>query len=195
MGSEETATVGSAPEHSGPASVTARLAAQSLENLTASQARLPGSVMRIGRTRPSSPRDTIHEGILDHMLATQDELVEHARAVPAEMVNRPLPRESAELCDWLGEHTPLLDKNAQRAYEARLYRLHLEARLAAGEKRAIRAHRCQNCQCFSLQWYGEVAAAVCFNLNCSGEDGRPSRFTLQQIAAKAVEILMIRAAT
>lgn len=218
MGSEDTVTVGlptagtagaessglprTAPTPSsrcvtaGTAQSAAELAARSARHLTASQVRSPGSVMRPGPGRPTEPRPVIHEDVLDHMVAARDEIIEHARAViPADEVRRPMPRDTAGAVMWLGEHTPHLGEAARRASEALLLRQHLENRLMAGDLDAIRPHRCLNCRCWSLQWYRELRVAVCVNLRCSGEDGRPSRFTLQQIAAKAVETLTIRAAT
>jgi hypothetical protein len=202
MGSEDTATIGSpAPaaggDHSRPApsSSAADLAARAAQQLTASQARLPGSVMRPGAPRPTAPRGAIHDGILDHMVTAQSELVEHARAVPSGQMTRPAPRETAALYRWLGEHTPFLDEGARLAGEAMMYRQHMEHRLRAGDVAAVRQERCLTCQCFSLHWAGTLEAAVCMNMRCAGADGRPSRFTLQQLAAKAVENLTVRAAT
>jgi hypothetical protein len=164
--------------------------------LTASQARLPGSVMRPGAPRPAAPQGAIHEGILDHMLATRDEIVEHARAViPAEQIRRPAPREIDAFYEWLGELATGLDENARLATDAILYRHALEHALRERDGSVIQPHRCLNCRCFSLMWQAALQAAVCTNLRCADEDGRPSQFTLGQIAENAVENLSFRAAT
>lgn len=175
----------------------AAYAARSVRALSASQ-----GVLRArptdppGRNRPTAPASPIHAGILDHMLATRDEIVEQARAViPPEQIRRPAPRRHDAFYEWLGEHTPYLDEKARLVTEAMMYRQGLQLRMKTRDAAAIRWERCPSCRCFSLWWRRPFNAAVCFNTNDLDDSGRPRRYTLQQIAENAVEILRMRAAT
>lgn len=149
-----------------------------------------------GHTRPSAPAAPIHVGILDHMTASRTELVEHARAaIPADEVRRPVPREAAEVYAWYEEHTPYLDAAARRAGEAIMYRQALEHALRNRDLTVIRKERCPSCRCFSLVWYAALGVAACVNERDLGGDGRPRRYSLAQLAEKAVEDSPMRAAT
>lgn len=211
MGSQDTATAaqpsdpstGSAPAP-GPAATApppspqprpaqarsdiADFAALQARRLTEAQVRYPGGIMRTGSTRPSSPRGAVSTRVLDHMLATRDEL-EHARAA------RPVSPAGAAMYEWINTTTPHLDAGAQRAIDVMVYRQGLEHALQARDTSVIRRHRCPSCRCWSLVWRWQANAAVCVNRYDLGDDGRPRRVPLDQIAEEAVENLTIRAAT
>jgi hypothetical protein len=137
----------------------------------------------------------IHPGILDHMTASRGEMVEHARAaIPTERVRRPVPHDVAEVYRWYEEHTPYLDPAARRAGEAIMYRQHLEHAVRARDGVVIKKERCLSCRCFSLVWYAPLGAAVCSNER-DLDRGRPRRFSLAQLAERAVENSSMRAAT
>jgi hypothetical protein len=171
------------------AAISLRLLAAGLTELPARPSDPPG------RTRSPHGSLPIHAGILDYMARSRDEVVEHARsAVPADQMQRPIPREHEQVYAWLDEHTPYLDPAARKVAEAIEYRQALEHGLRARDTTVIRKERCPSCRCWSLTWRAAEQRAVCFN----GHDtlgGRARRYTLAELAEKAVENLTIRAAT
>lgn len=174
----------------------AQRAATNLRLLTTGLTALPARPSDpSGHTRSPHGAAPIHAGILDYMAASRDEVVQHARtAVPADEVQRPIPRDHAEVYGWLAEHTPYLDPAARKVAEAIVYRQALEHALRARDATVIRKERCPSCRCWSLIWRASEQRAVCSN----GHDlaaGRPRRFTLAELAEEAVENLTVRAAT
>ncbi|MBM9510032.1 hypothetical protein [Actinacidiphila acididurans] len=173
---------------------TAAYAARNVADLAAAQGALRGRPTDpSGRTRPTAGAP-IDLGILDHMIAARDELVEHTRAHTD--VTAPVPREHAAVYAWYEQHTPHLDDAARRAGEAIVYRQALEAAVLARNAGALSPERCPSCRCFSLQWVPDLNAAVCRNtVYDSDKRGRPRRWTLAQIAENAVQNRTVRAAT
>lgn len=170
----------------------ARLADARLRNLTASRSILParptGPSGHVRAVEPSTPLDV---GLLDYMLATQHEVIEHTRA----SVVGPLPPASADIYRWYEQQTPAMDAGARRAGEAMLYRQGLEHALRAGEVEVIRKERCPSCRCFTLTWKRRLSAAICDNDRDLDEQQRNRRWTLAQLAQQAVENSSMRAAT
>ncbi|HEY5834942.1 hypothetical protein [Streptomyces sp.] len=177
------------------ASAAAAYAAANVRHLADTQTRpRTGSVLVPGRTRRANPGSLIDPGILDHMVASHAELVEHTRANTD--MTPPVPPEHAAVYSWWAQQAPQLSEGARRAGEAIVYRQALEHALRADDITAIRRERCPSCDCLSLRWVAAMRAAVCMNTKYdSDERARPRRFNLQQIAEKAVEDLMFRAAT
>lgn len=174
----------------------AQRAAASLRLLHAGLTALPARPSDpSGHTRSPHGAPPIHPGILDYLVSSEDEVVRHARtAVPADQVQRPIPREHADVYTWLAEHTPYLDPEARRVGDAIVYRQALEHALRARDVTVIRKERCPSCRCLGLIWRPSEQRAVCSN----GRDllhGRPRRYTLAELAEKAVENLTNRAAT
>lgn len=178
-------------------STVAADAAARVRELTASRSPIPARpVGPSTSTRRATSAPPTHLGIVDHMVASRDELVSHTRAeVPAEYLARPVPAVQADVYDWVVESSVYMDEKARMVCEAIMVRQGLEAALLAGNWAVVRKHRCLNCRCLSLTWRPEFRAAACMNLNCSDEQGMTSRFTLAQLAERVVENLPSRVAT
>lgn len=187
MGIEDTATIGSAAT-----------AAARVRELSASQTapRSRSYIQVAHHSGPAVSSPPTHLGIVDHVVASRQEIVAHVHAaVPAEELARPVPQVQADVYTWFDEHTVMMDARAQRVAEAIMVRQALEAAILAGDLDVVRPYRCQNCRCWSLFWKPALRAAVCLNRRCVDEDDRPSRFTLQQLAEQSVQNFTYRAAT
>lgn len=148
-----------------------------------------------GRTRPAEPAAPIHLGILDHLIQSRQELIDHTRAnVPAQEI-RPAPRSAAAMYAWYEEHTPHLDASADRVGRAIVYRQDLESRILARDFSVVKKERCPSCRCFCLKWQPTLQRAVCLNERDFTAGNRPQQWSLQQLAEEAVESFSMRAAT
>jgi len=174
---------------------TAARAATSLRDLVGSLTELPARpTAPSGRTRPPHAAPSIDLGILDHLLATRDEIIEHTRTAAPDAVLAPVPRAAEDIYQWWADNTAYLDAAAMRAGEAIVYRQGMEHRIRARDTSAVREEPCPSCGCYGLVWRYREQRAVCTN-DRDDEKGRPRRWTLAQLAERAVENLSIRVAT
>lgn len=185
---EDTDTISSAA-----AAAAARITELSAERRTTTASRSAGPS---GRVRPAVSSAPTHLGIVDHMVNCRQEVVEHARAaVPADHLARPVPGDQAAVYAWAAEQAGHMAAEDQRVLDGILRRQALESAVLAGADHVVRPYRCLNCRCFSLHWQPQLRAAVCFNLKCSDQQGRASRFTLTELAHGDVQDFTFRAAT
>ncbi|CAM5493301.1 MULTISPECIES: hypothetical protein [Streptomyces] len=130
------------------------------------------------RTAPTS-RPPADLGIIDHMAAAVREVIDHTRAVAP--TAGPAPTDAA-VYDWMQEHTAHLGAEQQTARDAMVIRHSFEHALAAGDADIIRWETCPRCACWGLFWQTPTTRAACANSKCVDAKGRPSVWTLAQLA-------------
>jgi hypothetical protein len=144
--------------------------------------RQPGPRTRSApQPRPSTPADL---GIIDHVAQTVREIVTHTYAVAPDA--GPAPADDAAKYDWMRQHTSNLAAEQQMARDAMLARHSLEHALAAGDETVIRREACPRCRCWGLFWRAAGQRAFCANSTCTDPSGRPSVWTLRQLAENRV---------
>ena len=171
---------------------TAAAGLRALQNdLTQPRTRSAGTPGRSATTvHPAAPIDL---GLLDHIERHAGEVRAWTREVaPAA---GPAPREADELYAWMGEHTASLDEGIARVRDAMLHRHKLSHALAAGNEKVIRRESCPGCGCWGLVWRATTRRAVCPVRSCRDARGRPSSWTVQQLAESAVGRTTLRRAT
>ncbi|MFD8384281.1 hypothetical protein ACFV2X_38165 [Streptomyces sp. NPDC059679] len=138
------------------------------------------------RTPTTAPREPINLDILDHLTKSTREIVDYTREVVPDA--DPPPATAEGIYGWMVKLTPHLDVDRQMVRDAIIHRQALEHAIAMGDKDVIRYEECPGCTCWSLFWrYGEDQAA-CVNRYCADQLGRPSLWTLQQIAEHYVDV-------
>lgn len=148
-----------------------------------------------GRTSHTHGAPPLDLAVLEHVRASVDELLTHART---EARASPAPDDAdltAAYAWFLDEGTADLDAGKARVREAIVYRQSLEHALRYGDEVVIRREACPGCHCWSLIWRQIAQRAGCINSDCRGKTGRGSTWTLQQLAENAVEKTYARAAT
>lgn len=156
-----------------------------------------------GRTSHTHGAPPLDLAVLEHVRASVDELLTHARTEArtcfcgcGKAVGcMPTTDLTAAYAWFLDEGTADLDAGKARVREAIVYRQSLEHALRYGDEVVIRRESCPGCQCWSLIWRQIAQRAGCINSDCRGKTGRGSTWTLQQLAENAVEKTYARAAT
>ena len=145
-----------------------------------------------GRTRSPFPAGPIPAGMLDHLRDAYQEAVSHTREVAPEA--GPAPADSRQIYRWMDQVTRHLDADKRQVTEELMYRQGLEHALRRGDTDVVRPETCPACECYSLFWDQARQRAVCAVSDCT-TNGRPSAWTLRELATQAVEKSPTRAAT
>lgn len=169
----------------GEAETDAAVARARLRLLTAEFTTPTSSRRTHGRRAPTpAPREPVNLEILDHVTKSAREIVDYTRqAVPEAS---PPPATAEDIYNWMVRLTPHLDVERQMARDAIIHRQSLEHALAMGDKDVIRRETCPSCCCWSLFWRRGEEQAACVNRHCTDQLGRPSLWTLKQIAEHRV---------
>jgi hypothetical protein len=146
-----------------------------------------------GRTRNPHPAGPLPVGLVDAMCAAREEAVTHTRAANPDA--GPPPASQTAIYAWMDRSTARLDAEKRSAAQALIYRHGLEHALSAHDFDVVRPETCPACGCYSLFWQPDLRRAVCAVTDCLTPAGRPSTWTLAQLAAAAVEKSPARAAT
>ncbi|MGY0065148.1 hypothetical protein ACWY4P_53505 (plasmid) [Streptomyces sp. LZ34] len=134
-----------------------------------------------GRRAPTpTPHELINLDILDHLTKSTREIVEYTREVVPDA--SPPPTVAGGIYGWMVKLTPHVDIKRQMTRDAIIHRQSLEHALVMGDKDVIRYEECPGCTCWSLFWRRDEDQAACVNRYCAERLGRPSLWTLQQIA-------------
>lgn len=136
--------------------------------------------------RATEPAAAMRLAIYDHMRDTVDE----ATSLAAELCdgtrpNQPRPAATEDVYQWLVNQTAHLDEARQRARDAVIYRQNLQHAILMGDIDVVRPHPCPGCATWGLMWDGDTVR--CTNQHCADDDGRPTTWTLAQIAERHVE--------
>ncbi|MFF8458877.1 hypothetical protein ACF06T_30580 [Streptomyces albidoflavus] len=118
-------------------------------------------------------------GILDHMVAARDEVIDHTRTHQPDAA--PAPADE-NIYAWMDANTAHLDDAKRRAGRALVVRQSMEHALLAGDETVVRREPCPRCACWGLFWQTGPRHAVCLNRRCSMPGGGPSTWTLAQLA-------------
>lgn len=145
------------------------------------------------RTRAPHSPSPIDLDILDHVTRSVAEIVTHTRAVAPDA--GPAPADAAKVYAWMRDHTAHLDETRQRVRDTLVFRQSLEHAVRMGDEKAIRRERCPGCECWGLFWRAAAKRAVCVNRYCVDDMGRPSVWTLAQLAQHHMAQIPRRAAT
>lgn len=145
-----------------------------------------------GRTRSPFPAGLVPPGLLDHLQAAVDEAIGHTRSVaPAA---GPVPGDLARIYEWMDRSTRHVDAGKRRIVEAIILRQGWEHELWAGNQDVVRPVPCPACGCWSLLWDRDRRLVICSVDDCVTA-GRPTAWTLRDLAERAVEKSPSRAAT
>ncbi|GAA3154713.1 hypothetical protein ACFQ0X_44035 [Streptomyces rectiviolaceus] len=123
-------------------------------------------------------------GILDHMKACVDEVVQHARAT--DPATGPAPAKVTSLYDWFREHTAHAGDEQQRVRETVIYRQGLEHAILQGDTDVVCTHPCPGCRTWGLQWDRARRRALCLNMDCQDRSGGGSTWSLGRIATQHI---------
>lgn len=106
------------------------------------------------------------------------------RAEASAQRHLPLPQERADLYDMAREHVPV---NDQPEIDAIAWRHAAEMGIEQfGDQGDVREQSCPSCGCWGLTWADHLQAVACINRYCLDDNGRPTVWTLQQLAAAVV---------
>lgn len=130
--------------------------------------------------------------VLEQMERARREVIEETRM--ASPTAGPAPY-GAAVYAWMERSTAGLRDERAQVRAAMVYRQSLQHAVAAGQVTAVRRESCPSCACWSLVWDAARQRAVCAVRLCTDDRGRPSVWTLAQLAEKAVENISERAAT
>lgn len=134
----------------------------------------------------------VNLGVLEQMERAYREVVEETRLVAPQA--GPAPH-GPGVYGWMEDYTAGLADQRAQVRAAMVYRHSLQHALAAGRVLVIRRESCPACGCWSLIWDKDRQRAACGVRLCVDERGRPSVWTLAQLAEKAVEETSERVAT
>ena len=138
------------------------------------------------RAPATAPSEPINLDILDHMMKAAREIIDYTREVVPDA--SPPPAAAEGIYRWMVKLTPHLDAERQMVRDAIIHRQALEHALAMNDEDVIRYEECPGCTCWSLFWRADDEQAACVNRYCAAQLGRPSVWTLQQIAEHYVDV-------
>jgi len=130
---------------------------------------------------PSAPADL---AIIDHVRQAAREIVTYTQSVAPDA--GPAPADDADKYEWCRRETASLAPQQRMVRDAMLIRHGLEHALEAGDEAVIRQEACPRCRCWGLFWRAVQQVAFCANATCTDRRGRPSLWTLRQIAEARV---------
>lgn len=150
-----------------------------------------------GRTRSTHAPTPVNLATVDYLTAAVDEVVTATRAANPDA--GPPPADRAEIYTWMRQHTAGADQTRQQVIAALELRQSLQHALRLGDDRdlkaIIRTAPCPRCRTWGRQWDARSQRVVCLNLRCVDDKGRPSSWTLQQVAEEHVAQTLQRCAT
>lgn len=137
-----------------------------------------------GRTRPVHAPAPLDLGVIDYFAQSVNEVIEHGLALAPEAP--PAPHD-ARVYAWFEAATPHLDAEDSLAADSMLAHHALKHAIKAGDETIIRRISCPRCGCWGLFWQAARQIAACTNHYCTSETGRPSTWTLAQLARHQVQ--------
>lgn len=155
------------------------------------------STQPAARTRAAHSPAPVDLDTLDYLTATVDEVITTTYA--ANPAAGPAPADTDELYTWYAEHTTDVTGGQRRALDAMIWRQSLEHALRLDDERVVRTvirpHACERCDRWGLFWDAKEWRIKCTYNKCVDDQGRPTRWTLAQLAEQHVARIPRRAAT
>lgn len=147
------------------------------------------------RSTPVVPGTPANLGVVDHITAAVQEVVDDTLAVnPAAP---PLPADRIEaVYAWYVANTANAEPAQRQRRDTIIYRQRLEHALAMGDASVIPPHRCPACNTFGLRWQAGMQRALCTNRRCLTRDSMSNTWTLARLAYEhiaAEKTLQVRA--
>ena len=102
---------------------------------------------------------------------------------------------TAEVYAWMEEQTAHLDAERALVRDAMVYRHNLALAIAAGDDAVVRREPCPGCGCWGTTWNAATRRAMCPVRSCTDKRGRPSTWSLAQLAEEAVRTRALSRAT
>lgn len=143
-----------------------------------------GGGPRAERTaRATEPAAALRLDVYDHLRGSVDEAAELAKSLcDGAEPYEPRPAKLEDTYQWLVEETSHLDQRRQMARDAVIYRQGLQHAILMGDADIICRHPCPDCVTWGLVWDRHREQVVCRNHHCADDDGRPTTWTLKQLA-------------
>jgi hypothetical protein len=132
------------------------------------------------RPTATTPAALVNLTVVDHIAACVAEVVDHTRKVNPDA--GPLPARTSAVYAWYMANTANAPEAEQQRRDTIVYKQSLEHALAMGETKAVRPHRCPDCNTFGLMWSAQMQQIVCTNRKCLTEDGTSRIVTSARIA-------------
>lgn len=138
-----------------------------------------------GRRSPSTtPGAPLNLGILDHLDACRDEVVQHARTDAGDLP--PLPARVRDVYDWWEEQTRDAGPEVRLQRDIVIYRQGLEHAIRLGDTKVVRPHPCPACGTWGLEWQSQPGKALCLNRKCRDRHGMARMWSLAALATQYV---------
>lgn len=168
---------------------TAEQAAKHLAHLVDYCIELPNRAHTGGRTAPvrSIERTApLNVDTVSHIDATVREIRSFMAAESPDTIE-PLPKDAADVYDWMIRNTEFDDDTTRRRRDILIYRQYLEHAVLTGDSKAVRRHPCPACGCVGVHWQHTLGKAVCRNRRCRTADQGLNTWTLAHLAQQHIE--------
>lgn len=146
------------------------------------------------RARSTKAQAPVDVRIVDHMAASLAEIITDAEIVAhTRPVDAPPGHATAQDDDVYGwaidqiGHAEHIEPARQQYLDTVIYRQGLEHAVLMGNDLAIRRHACPQCGCWGLFWRAAARNAGCVNRRCTDPHGRPTSWSLHQLAAQHIK--------
>jgi hypothetical protein len=165
---------------------TAVQAARALRLLNSEDLRHHPRTAPAERSTPATtPAAPLNLGIVDYLVQTRQDVVDHVRAVVPDP--KPVPAQVDSIYDWYVEQTAGADEAEQAYRDTLIARQALEHAVRLGNDTVVCQHPCPRCGNWGLMWDDANGRAFCSHGRCRTSAGMASTWTLARLAAQQIQ--------
>jgi hypothetical protein len=165
---------------------TAVQAARALRLLNSEDLRHHPRTAPAERSTPATtPAAPLNLGIVDYLVQTRRDVVDHVRSVVPDPT--PVPAQVDGIYDWYVEQTAGADEAEQTYRDTLIARQALEHAVRLGNDTVVCEHPCPRCGTWGLMWDDNTSRAFCSSRKCRTPSGMASTWTLARLAAQQIQ--------